>query len=291
MKWFLQCIRNYVNFSGRARRTEFWYFILFSILLMIVAMVLDAICFGHPYKLFYSLVALFLFLPQLAVSARRLHDTGRSAKRLLWNYLALLVWIIALVISGLSTLTGETAAAIGFFVVLCIGGLGFLVWEIFFLVWFCLPGTPGANKYGPDPKQDENALPGRPGGPAAPGRSGEPAVSGRPGETGINPKSEIRRKVEGSEKAVTPERAVTLERPAASEKATASEKAVTPERAVALEKAETAEKSSLASEKARTLEKVRRIRKIRTSGASGESESSGESEAPGSISRPGPGGN
>lgn len=252
MKWFLQCIRNYVNFSGRARRTEFWYFILFSILLMIVAMVLDAICFGHPYKLFYSLVALFLFLPQLAVSARRLHDTGRSAKWLLWNYLALLVWIIALVISGLSTLTGETAAAVGFLVVLCVGGLGFLVWEIFFLVWFCLPGTPGANKYGPDPKQDENAQSGIPGGPAAAGRFGGPVAPGSFGETGMNPKSEIsseiRRKVEAPEKAA-------------------------------------------ASEKARTLEKVRKIRKIRKGGASGESESSGEPEPPGSMSRPGSGGN
>ena len=270
MKWFLQCIRNYVNFSGRARRTEFWYFILFSILLMIVAMVLDAICFGHPYKLFYSLVALFLFLPQLAVSARRLHDTGRSAKWLLWNYLALLVWIIALVISGMSTLTGETAAAVGFLVVLCVGGLGFLVWEIFFLVWFCLPGTPGANKYGPDPKQDENAQSGIPGGPAAPGRFGGPVAPGSFGETGMNPKSEIsseiRRKVEAPEKAAAPEKAVM------------PEKAATPEKAAA-------------SEKARTLEKVRKIRKIRKGGASGESESSGEPEPPGSMSRPGSGGN
>lgn len=107
MKWFLKCIRNYVNFSGRARRTEFWYFILFSCLLLIVAMALDVVCFNTPYGVFYLLVALFLFLPQLAVSARRLHDTGRTSKWLLWNYLALLAWAVAaLVLSGLSAFAG-----------------------------------------------------------------------------------------------------------------------------------------------------------------------------------------
>lgn len=156
MKWFLKCIRNYVNFSGRARRTEFWYFILFSCLLMIVAMALDVVCFNTPYGVFYLLVALFLFLPQLAVSARRLHDTGRTSKWLLWNYLALLVWAVAaLVLSGLSAFAGGRDASAWFLIVLCGGCVLFFIWEIVFLVWFCLPGTPGENRYGPDPKQPD----------------------------------------------------------------------------------------------------------------------------------------
>ena len=156
MKWFLKCIRNYVNFSGRARRTEFWYFILFSCLLLIVAMALDVVCFNTPYGVFYLLVALFLFLPQLAVSARRLHDTGRTSKWLLWNYLALLAWAVAaLVLSGLSAFAGGRDASAWFLIVLCGGCVLFFVWEIVFLVWFCLPGTRGENKYGPDPKQDD----------------------------------------------------------------------------------------------------------------------------------------
>ncbi len=156
MKWFLKCIRNYVNFSGRARRTEFWYFILFSCLLLIVAMALDAVCFNTPYGVFYLLVALFLFLPQLAVSARRLHDTGRTSKWLLWNYLALLVWAVAaLVLSGLSAFAGGRDASAWFLIVLCGGCVLFFIWEIVFLVWFCLPGTPGENRYGPDPKQPD----------------------------------------------------------------------------------------------------------------------------------------
>ena len=85
MKWFIKCIRNYVNFSGRARRREYWNFVLFSFLLMIVAMILDWICFGQS-SFFYGLSGLFLFLPNLAVMARRLHDTGRSAKILIWYY-------------------------------------------------------------------------------------------------------------------------------------------------------------------------------------------------------------
>lgn len=156
MKWFLKCIRNYVNFSGRARRTEFWYFILFSCLLLIVAMALDVVCFNTPYGVFYLLVALFLFLPQLAVSARRLHDTGRTSKWLLWNYLALLVWAVAaLVLSGLSVFAGGRDASAWFLIVLCGGCVLFFIWEIVFLVWFCLPGTPGENRYGPDPKQPD----------------------------------------------------------------------------------------------------------------------------------------
>lgn len=75
MKWFIKCIRNYVNFSGRARRSEYWYFVLFSILLMLVAFILDWICFGRS-SLFYGLAGLFLFLPNLAVMSRRLHDTA-----------------------------------------------------------------------------------------------------------------------------------------------------------------------------------------------------------------------
>ena len=156
MKWFLKCIRNYVNFSGRARRTEFWYFILFSCLLLIVAMALDVVCFNTPYGVFYLLVALFLFLPQLAVSARRLHDTGRTSKWLLWNHLALLVWAVAaLVLSGLSAFAGGRDASAWFLIVLCGGCVLFFIWEIVFLVWFCLPGTPGENRYGPDPKQPD----------------------------------------------------------------------------------------------------------------------------------------
>lgn len=155
MKWFLKCIRNYVNFSGRARRREYWNFVLFSALLVIVAMILDLICFGRN-SLFYGLACLFLFLPHLSVMARRLHDTERSAKILIWYYAVWFVWVIALVLSGVSVvLNGAGSMSTGFLILLGGGALVFLIWSIFFLVWLCTAGTVGENKYGPDPKQNE----------------------------------------------------------------------------------------------------------------------------------------
>ena len=80
MEWIAGCFRNYANFRGRARRREFWYFTLFVFALLVAARILDVLVFGYgggP-RLFSTVVLLLLFLPQLAVSVRRLHDTGRS---------------------------------------------------------------------------------------------------------------------------------------------------------------------------------------------------------------------
>ena len=78
MDWFKKGLRNYANFSGRARRKEYWYFVLVQMGLVIIAMILDAIIFNSETGLFYIVVALGLFLPGLAVTIRRLHDTSRS---------------------------------------------------------------------------------------------------------------------------------------------------------------------------------------------------------------------
>lgn len=61
----------------------------------------------------------------------------------------------ALVLSGLSAFAGGRDASAWFLIVLCGGCVLFFIWEIVFLVWFCLPGTPGENRYGPDPKQPD----------------------------------------------------------------------------------------------------------------------------------------
>ena len=76
--WFKKCLKNYVNFSGRARRKEFWYFVLVQIGLTLLAMILDTVVFGSGIGLFYLIAALGLFLPSIAVTIRRLHDTSRS---------------------------------------------------------------------------------------------------------------------------------------------------------------------------------------------------------------------
>lgn len=97
MDWFKKGLRNYANFSGRARRKEYWYFVLVQMGLVIIAMILDAIIFNSEIGLFYIVVALGLFLPGLAVTIRRLHDTSRSGWWFLISILPLIGSIILLV--------------------------------------------------------------------------------------------------------------------------------------------------------------------------------------------------
>ena len=152
MKWFIKCIRNYATFSGRARRAEYWYFVLFQFIFMIVAWCLDWMMFDAVDGLwFYMLTGLFLFLPGLAVSVRRLHDMGRSGKLLLWPCLILFVIILVCLISLLLQLTFVLTA-----IWACIPILYLVtaIYAIAMLYIFCSAGTPGDNRYGPDPKAE-----------------------------------------------------------------------------------------------------------------------------------------
>ncbi len=90
--WFKKCMRNYVNFSGRARRKEYWYFVLMQMILIIIAMVIDSIIFDSGIGFFYLIAAFGLFLPGVAVTVRRLHDTNHSG----WWFLISLVPLIGL---------------------------------------------------------------------------------------------------------------------------------------------------------------------------------------------------
>ena len=105
------CYSNYANFSGRASRSEYWFFTLYHFLLVLVCMM------GFPFGLGYSLLSLSLlanFLPAISVLVRRLHDTNRSG----WWY-----WIALVPVVG----------------------------PILLLVWLCTRGTAGDNGYGSDP--------------------------------------------------------------------------------------------------------------------------------------------
>jgi uncharacterized membrane protein YhaH (DUF805 family) len=109
--------QKYIGFSGRAARSEYWYWVLFVILVQIVAWLIDMTLFGfnttgvNPIG---ALASLALFLPGLAVSIRRLHDIDRVGW---WVLLALIPVIGAIVL----------------------------------IYWACLRGTVGANRFGPDP--------------------------------------------------------------------------------------------------------------------------------------------
>ena len=107
--------RNYANAAGRATRSVFWYWTLFSFLVATAGAVIDMAIFGAAKEtaLFGPLLSLALLIPDVAVSIRRLHDLDRKWAWLLINFT----------------------------------GIGAIV----LLVWFCMQGTRGPNRFGPDP--------------------------------------------------------------------------------------------------------------------------------------------
>lgn len=94
MNWYQQAMRQYVTFDGRARRTEYWIFVLVYIVLMLIASALDALLGTNG--LLGGLVSLVHLLPSLAVLARRLHDIDRSGWWMLVSFIPLVGWLILL---------------------------------------------------------------------------------------------------------------------------------------------------------------------------------------------------
>jgi uncharacterized membrane protein YhaH (DUF805 family) len=93
------CLNKYVDFSGRARRSEYWWFFLFNVLVSFVASIVDAIVGTRSggFGVFEALVSLALLLPGLAVGARRLHDTTRSGWWLLIGLIPCVGFIVLIV--------------------------------------------------------------------------------------------------------------------------------------------------------------------------------------------------
>ena len=110
-------LRNYFNFSGRASRSEFWFFSLFCILVPNIGSVVDLLIFPTLSREgigpIFVISNLALLVPGIAVAARRLHDVDRTG----W-------WILI-------TLT--------------------IIGNIWLIVWWCTKGTAGRNRFGPDP--------------------------------------------------------------------------------------------------------------------------------------------
>jgi uncharacterized membrane protein YhaH (DUF805 family) len=126
MSLMFQPLKKYADFSGRARRSEYWLFTLFIIIVEVVYFALLGASggfsgggqmsgLGMAASGLYGLFILAILIPSIAVSFRRLHDTDRSAWWLLIGFIPL------------------------------IGGLALLIFTL-------LPGTEGPNKFGPDPK-------------------------------------------------------------------------------------------------------------------------------------------
>ncbi len=98
MNWFMTALRNYAVFSGRSRRSEYWYFGLFYLILYAVCAIVDGIAGSFDRAsgigLLTAVLTLALLLPSLSVSVRRLHDTGRSG----WWLLLALIPLVGLIV-------------------------------------------------------------------------------------------------------------------------------------------------------------------------------------------------
>lgn len=99
------CFNKYATFSGRARRSEYWYFELFYYICVLAAcaiMPIGEVAGGEAGLALGSIVAcivmLGLFLPTLAVCVRRMHDTGHSGWNVLWGLIPYVGWIIPFVL-------------------------------------------------------------------------------------------------------------------------------------------------------------------------------------------------
>lgn len=77
MNYYVKVLQNYVNFEGRARRSEYWYFFLFNIIISIALSVVGAIM-KSPISMLSNIYALATLLPSIAVAIRRMHDVGKS---------------------------------------------------------------------------------------------------------------------------------------------------------------------------------------------------------------------
>ena len=114
MDWYLKVLKNYTVFKGRARRKEYWMFVLVNVVISIILSLIEA--FADPMEgVLTGIYSLLILLPCLAVGVRRLHDTGRSG----WWLLLALIPIIGTII---------------------------------LIVFYCQDSKPDENQYGLNPK-------------------------------------------------------------------------------------------------------------------------------------------
>ncbi|MBF9032771.1 DUF805 domain-containing protein [Rhodobacterales bacterium HKCCE2091] len=136
------CFNKYVDFTGRARRSEFWWFFLFQFLVNLVLGWIPIV----------GLIAMLgLVLPGLAVAVRRLHDTDRSGWWVLAPYVP---WILFLLIGGVTIANGGQPGVLAW-----LFGLIGVAMSILILVWLASRGTVGDNRFGPDPLAGEGYVP------------------------------------------------------------------------------------------------------------------------------------
>ena len=179
MEWMFLPLKRYAEFSGRSRRMEYWmyalgiailYVIMIGVVMVIAVTAAASASSSDPSgvpntggligmmmgmgiaAIFFVIILLGLFIPTLAVQVRRLHDSDRSGwwVMLYWGpyLLSILVSIAAIGAVGAG---GADNVATGMGAInLLLSLVSFVGWVVL-IVFSCLPGTPGANRYGPDP--------------------------------------------------------------------------------------------------------------------------------------------
>ena len=126
MNWYIEVLKKYAVFSGRARRREYWMFVLFNVIIAVVLTIIEGIADAGSEGSRSTLTTLYglaVLIPSLAVSVRRLHDTGRSG----W-------WLLI--------------------------GLIPIIGTIVLLIFMVQDGRPTDNQYGPNPKREITAYQG-----------------------------------------------------------------------------------------------------------------------------------
>jgi uncharacterized membrane protein YhaH (DUF805 family) len=110
MNWYMTVLKKYAVFSGRARRMEYWMFVLFNIIFNIVLSIIDTIAgldFGANVGILAAIYSLGVLIPSLAVSVRRLHDTNRVGWWIFIVLVPLVGWIILIVFQAQDSQAGD----------------------------------------------------------------------------------------------------------------------------------------------------------------------------------------
>src|SRR5450759_3053967 len=146
MNWYLEVLKKYAVFEGRARRKEYWYFLLFNIIIGIILAVIDFMTGTFNEKIGMGLLGviyiLAVLMPGIAVAVRRLHDTNRSGW---WLFIALVPLISALMLPVF-----KVQGSVWFLLIALFQFLGAIV----VLIFMVKDSQSGENQYGLNPKTD-----------------------------------------------------------------------------------------------------------------------------------------
>jgi uncharacterized membrane protein YhaH (DUF805 family) len=106
MNWFMAALKKYADFSGRAQRSEYWYFFLFYLLIYLGLIVAGQVI-GNLGSILALLFLLAMMIPSLSVGVRRLHDTDRSGWWLLISLIPLIGAIVLIVFAVQDSQSGD----------------------------------------------------------------------------------------------------------------------------------------------------------------------------------------